>query len=38
VVTGWQNKLRAAIAKIAPAGAMAEMHRRMAQPGSAPTK
>lgn len=38
VVTGWQNKLRAAIAKIAPARAVAEMHRHMAQPGSAPDK
>jgi len=35
VVTGWQNKLRAAIAHAAPADMLAEMHRRMAQP--APT-
>ncbi len=32
VVPGWQNKLQAAIAQIAPAGAVAEMHRRMAEP------
>lgn len=38
VVTGWQNKLRAAIAKIAPSGAMAEQHRKMAQPGGAYSK
>lgn len=33
VVTGWQNKLRVAIANIAPAGVLAEQHRRMAEPG-----
>jgi short-subunit dehydrogenase len=33
VVTGWQNKLRAAISAVMPAGAAAEMHRRMAEPG-----
>lgn len=32
VVTGWDNKLRAAIAHIAPADALAEMHRGMAEP------
>ena len=35
VVAGWQNKLQAAIAHIMPAGVTAEMHRRMAQPGTA---
>jgi hypothetical protein len=35
VVTGWQNKLRAAMAKIAPAEALAEQHRKLAEPGSA---
>jgi len=35
VVSGWQNKLRAAIAAVAPATVMAEMHRGMAEPGSA---
>jgi short-subunit dehydrogenase len=32
VVTGWQNKLRAAIAHVAPADVLAEMHRGMAEP------
>jgi uncharacterized protein len=32
VITGWDNKLRAAIAHIAPADALAEMHRGMAEP------
>ena len=35
VVTGWQNKLRSAIANIIPAGMLAEQHRGMAEPGSA---
>jgi len=35
VVAGWQNKLQAAIAHIAPAGALAEMHRKQAAPGTA---
>jgi short-subunit dehydrogenase len=35
VVSGWQNKLRAAIANIMPAGMLAEQHRKMAEPGSA---
>jgi short-subunit dehydrogenase len=34
VVTGWQKKLRAAIAGVMPAGIMAEQHRKMAEPGS----
>jgi short-subunit dehydrogenase len=34
VVTGWQNKLRSAIASITPSGILAEMHRGMAEPGS----
>jgi short-subunit dehydrogenase len=34
VVTGWQNKLRVAIASVLPAGAVAEQHRRLAEPGS----
>ncbi len=38
VVTGWQNKLRAAIAKVAPSSVMAEQHRKMAQPGTAHSK
>jgi short-subunit dehydrogenase len=35
VVTGWNNKLRAAIAHILPSGALAEMHRKEAGPGTA---
>jgi short-subunit dehydrogenase len=35
VVTGWNNKLRQAISLITPSGALAEMHRKMAEPGSA---
>jgi short-subunit dehydrogenase len=34
VVTGWQNKLRSAIANITPANWLAEQHRSMAEPGS----
>jgi short-subunit dehydrogenase len=34
VVSGWQNKLRSAIATITPSGVLAEMHRGMAEPGS----
>jgi len=33
VVTGWHNKLQSAIANITPAGMLAEMHRKMAEPG-----
>ena len=35
VVTGWQNKLRSAIANVLPSGVVAEIHRGMAEPGSA---
>ena len=35
VVTGWSNKLRAAISHIVPQGALAEQHRGMAAPGTA---
>jgi short-subunit dehydrogenase len=35
VVTGWQNKLQAAIAHITPADTLAEQHRKKAQPGTA---
>ncbi|HMI87000.1 MAG TPA: SDR family NAD(P)-dependent oxidoreductase [Polyangiaceae bacterium] len=35
VVTGWTNKLRAAIATITPSGVLAEQHRKMAEPGTA---
>ncbi|HEY6729184.1 MAG TPA: SDR family NAD(P)-dependent oxidoreductase [Polyangiaceae bacterium] len=35
VITGWQNKLRAAISHVTPSGALAEAHRKMAEPGGA---
>ncbi len=35
VVSGWHNKLQTAIASVTPAGMLAEMHRRMAEPGTA---
>jgi short-subunit dehydrogenase len=35
VVTGWQNKLRAAMAHVMPSGVAAEQHRHMAEPGGA---
>lgn len=33
VVSGWHNKLQTAIASVTPSGVLAEMHRRMAEPG-----
>ncbi|WEX09540.1 SDR family NAD(P)-dependent oxidoreductase [Chelativorans sp. AA-79] len=35
VVTGFSNKIQAAMAHLVPAGMLAEMHRKMAEPGSA---
>lgn len=35
VITGWQNKLQAAIAHITPSDRLAEIHRSKAQPGTA---
>jgi|SRR5579884_3787524 len=35
VITGWQNKLQAAIAHITPSDRLAEIHRRKARPGTA---
>lgn len=35
VVSGWKNKLQAAIATVTPADMLAEQHRKMAEPGSA---
>jgi short-subunit dehydrogenase len=35
IVSGWQNKLRSAIALVTPSAVLAEMHRDMAEPGSA---
>lgn len=32
VVAGWKNKLQAAAAHVTPAGTLAEMHRKMAEP------
>lgn len=38
VVAGWGNKLRAAIAHVTPANVLAEQHRRLAAPGTAPVE
>ncbi len=35
VVSGWRNKLQAAVAHVTPASVLAEQHRKMAQPGTA---
>ena len=35
VVSGWKNKMQAAIAHVTPASMLAEQHRKMAEPGSA---
>jgi short-subunit dehydrogenase len=35
VVAGWKNKLQVAMSKVTPAQAVAEMHRKLAEPGSA---
>ncbi|GGE12239.1 oxidoreductase [Aureimonas endophytica] len=35
VVSGWKNKMQAALANITPAGLLAEQHRKMAAPGTA---
>jgi short-subunit dehydrogenase len=35
VVSGWQNKLRAAMSHLLPKTALAEQHRKMAEPGTA---
>jgi uncharacterized protein len=35
VVTGWQNKMRVAMTHVMPSEALAEQHRRMAEPGGA---
>lgn len=34
IVSGWKNKLQTMVANVTPAGALAEMHRRQAEPGS----
>lgn len=38
VVTGWMNKLRAAIANVTPAEMAAEQHRKLTEPGSGEKK
>jgi uncharacterized protein len=35
VVSGWKNKLQTTIASVTPSDALAERHRKMAEPGSA---
>jgi short-subunit dehydrogenase len=35
VVSGWKNKVQAAVANITPASLLAAQHRKMAEPGSA---
>jgi short-subunit dehydrogenase len=35
VITGWQNKLQAAISHLIPSGLLAEPHRRQTEPGGA---
>ncbi len=34
VVSGWKNKLQAALATVTPAGVLAKQHAKMAGPGS----
>ena len=35
IVSGWKNKIQAAVAHVAPAAVLAGMHRNMAEPGTA---
>lgn len=35
IVSGWKNKVQAAVAHVTPAAILAEQHRKMAEPGSA---
>jgi short-subunit dehydrogenase len=35
IITGWKNKVQAAIARVLPADMLAEKYRKMAEPGSA---
>lgn len=35
IVSGWKNKVQAALANVTPAGVLAEQHRKMAEPGTA---
>lgn len=34
IVTGWKNKLQSAMAAVIPSDMLAEIHRRMAEPGT----
>jgi uncharacterized protein len=34
IVSGWKNKVQAAVATVTPSGVLAEQHRKMAEPGS----
>ena len=34
IVSGWKNKVQAAVANVTPAAVLAEQHRKMAEPGS----
>ena len=34
VVSGWKNKIQAAVANVTPASILAEQHRKLAAPGS----
>ena len=34
VVSGWKNKLQAAVANVTPASVLAEQHRKLAEPHS----
>jgi short-subunit dehydrogenase len=34
VVSGWKNKLQTTVAAVTPSGVLAEMHRKMAEPGT----
>jgi uncharacterized protein len=36
IVSGWHNKLQSALANVLPAGMLAEQHKKMAAPGTAP--
>jgi uncharacterized protein len=38
VITGWNNKLRAAISHLMPSSVMAEQHRKLAEPGTASSR
>jgi uncharacterized protein len=33
-VTGWKNKLRAAVATVTPSSVLARQHRKIAEPGT----